>query len=569
MATLSAAGQQGTASAPAGVSLDYFDSSNTYVANPIQPFTFSRTEVSLGIDPRPEMFDQAQAGQRAEAMDLALRNMIRDGTSEAETRAALDKLARWHRKVDALRQQYYAGGAAALEALAQRSPRDIRVLARCASRWVEALESERVTVLSDIRPEFRDEFNNMVQVRVDPQTYQWKFPKPSPFTSPNEPVSAAFPKAKHAVQRALTSDPNDAEALFDSAMLLRRELGASDEEALAAAKRGSSSQGSYASAARVFVLLRDTSGPYAMEARASKLREVVRGPGESSETSVGTYTGQTLSANQSVRNGTVYQIGVRPGPIIHSPSPQELAQADALDAEARRLQARATAEIDVVVKAEPSNLNMLVLLATYHGHALTTDRILRYSMFLNPSDYRLHWLRSTEFAKGKSADLGETENYTYWALRKGYAQDWSHCKDLFEELNNKYKEPFAKFAIASHCMRLRPLHPAGHRALAISFMEMSKPIFTGSQMKDAFEQGQLESEVMFQVGARLIEHPEEWAPSDNAATITKYMALAKYLRGEYSLYLNRNLEARKYLSQSISLDPTATPAQQALDRMKR
>jgi hypothetical protein len=100
-------------------------------------------------------------------------------------------------------------------------------------------------------------------------------------------------------------------------------------------------------------------------------------------------------------------------------------------------------------------------------------------------------------------------------------------------------------------------------------MEMSKPIFTGSQMKDAFEQGQLESEVMFQVGARLIEHPEEWAPSDNAATITKYMALAKYLRGEYSLYLNRNLEARKYLSQSISLDPTATPAQQALDRMKR
>ena len=300
-------------------SLDFFDAKESLLKIPIKPFAFTRDEIPFDFDPRPEMFDPVKAGQQADAIDLGLRNMVNNRASEAELRMAVDKLVRWAQKMERLQSQYYAGGLSALDTLAERNPRDSKVLARCATRWVDAVEVERMEVLATIKPALRGESNNMADVRVDPQTYLWRYPQAAPNETNGRVRSTAFPRAQGAIQRVLSVDADSPEALFASAMLSRRTYGVGDDVVLATLHQASQSLGAYALAARLYVLERDRSYTSGLTARIDKLREVIRGPstgGGRSESFVGSYTpGQSINSGEVVRGSSVYKVGVADRPF--------------------------------------------------------------------------------------------------------------------------------------------------------------------------------------------------------------------------------------------------------------
>ena len=218
----------------------------------------------------------------------------------------------------------------------------------------------------------------------------------------------------------------------------------------------------------------------------------------------------------------------------------------------------------------------VVLGNNYHGGTIG-ERILRYALMLNPGDYRLYWLRVTALAKGGNwlggkedlgpHNIGEASEYAQWALRKGKANDEGRCGDLAAEIAKKYKDPFTHYAVALRCVHMEPDRPGPRKSLVVSFVGMAEPNIVGSEMPDALEQGQLESEVMYQIAARRLEHPEEWAPEESKITVVQGMALAKFFRGQHMRLLHRDQEARQYFLQSVKLDPAATPAQKVLNQM--
>jgi hypothetical protein len=566
-------------------SLDFFDAKESLLKIPIKPFAFTRDEIPFDFDPRPEMFDPVKAGQEADAIDLGLRNMVRNRASDAELRTAVDKLVRWAQRMERLQSQYYAGGLPALDTLAERNPRDSKVLARCATRWVDAVEVERMEVLATVKPALRGESNNMADVRVDPQTYLWRYPKATPNETNDSVRSAAFPKAQRAIQRALSVDASSSEALFASGMLSRRTYGVGDDVALSKLDQASRSSGPLAQAARLYVLERDRSYTSELTARINKLREVIRGRstggGGRTETFQGSYTpGQSLAPGQVVHGSSVYGVspgGVSPGPIIKAPTKQELAQADALEAQINQFYIQTRSQVDNLVRQNPTNAEMFVVLSNnYHGGTIG-ERILRYALMLNPGDYRLYWLRVTALAKGGNwlggkedlgpHNIGEASEYAQWALRKGKANDEGHCGGLAAEIAKKYKDPFTHYAVALRCVHMEPDHPYPRKTLVVSFVGMAEPSIVGSEMPDALEQGQLEAEVMYQIGARRLEHPEEWAPEESKITVVQGMAVAKFFRGQHMRLLHRDQEARQYFLQSVKLDPTASAAQKVLNQM--
>jgi tetratricopeptide (TPR) repeat protein len=567
-------------------SLDFFDATDSLLRIPIKPFAFTRDEIPFDFDPRPEMFDPVKTGQEADAIDLGLRNLVRNRASDAELRRAVDKLVRWAQKMERLQSQYYAGGLAALDMLADRNPRESKVLARCATRWVDAVEVERMEELATVTPAWRGESNNMADVRVDPQTYLWRYPPATPNKTGGAVRSAAFPKAQKALQRALSVDAHNPEALFASAMLSRRTYGVGDDVVLSALRQASQSTGAYASAAHLYVLERDRSYTSGLTAQIDKLREVIRGPstggGGRTESFVGSYTpGQSVDPGEVVRGSSVYRVGVGgssvPGPILKAPTAQELAQADALEVQLKQFYIQNRQQIDDLVRREPTNAEMFVVLGNnYHGGTIG-ERVLRYALLLNPGDYRLYWLRLTALAKGGHwidgkeqlgpHNIGEASEYVQLSLHRGKLNDVGHCRGLDNEIADKYDDPFTVYTIATHCMHLEPDRPAPRRELTQSIMGMSRVNFLGTQFPDAFEQGQLESEVMYQIAARLLDHKEEWRPGDTEKTFVDWMALAKFLRGGYMRSLHRDQEARQYYLQSIKLDPDATPAQKVLNQM--
>lgn len=559
----------GAAFAQSPRGLAFLDSPESIITDPPLHFTFSRGEIPLDLDARPEMFDPVRAGQEVEAMDVALRGMVRSGRSQTEIGVAIEKIARWERQVDRLRVRYASGGVNALEALARQSS-DIRVLARCATRWVQAVEVERAEMLSTIAPWFRGESNAMVQVRVNPRTYAWAFPKSYPWAR-NTLISVAFPKAQTAIQRALAVNPKDAESLFAEAMLLRRQDGATLEDSLALARRAAQSTGPYAAAAHVFVLETDNLGPYQLEARADWLRNVQRGPSTSSvqDTPSHSYTpGEYVSPGNTVKGGTVYvpMPHWTPGPIIHVPTARDIAEANALEAKAKQIRANMRAEEDNVIEQNPRDVEMFLILATYNSERRFSDSVLRYALLLDPSDYRLHWLRDARFTEpGKpQSAVAEASDYAQWFLRKGYADDWGHCSSYALQLHKKYKDPFISYVLASHCMHLNPTRPAGHLDLVVSFMKMRPPFFAGSFVSGALEQGRLESEVMYQIGARLLEHPDEWPSGTGRADVIGLMGFAKCMRGEYARLLHRYPEARECYTEALSLNPRIPAAEKGL-----
>jgi hypothetical protein len=548
-------------------SLDFFDAKESLLKIPIKPFVFTRDEIPFDFDPRPEMFDPVKAGQEADAIDLGLRNMVRNRASDAELRIAVDKLVRWAKKMERLQSQYYAGGLAALDMLAERNPRDSKVLARSATRWVDAVEVERMEVLATVKPVWRGDSNNMADVRVDPQTYLWRYPKTSP-NETNGPVrSAAFPKAQRAIQRALSGDPRNPEALFASAMLSRRQYGVGDDVMLSVLQQASQSTGSYASAARLHVLERDHSYTSGLTARIDKLREVIRGPS----------TPGRLKFRAD--NYSTYTVGDIPGPIIKAPTAQELAQADALEAQIKQFNIQIRPQIDNLVRHEPANAEMFVVLSNTHYSGTRGERVLRYALMLNPADYRLYWLRDTALAKGGNwlkgkedfgpHNIGEASDYAQWVLRRGQVTDEGHCGGLASEIRKKYNDPFTYYAVTLHCVHMEPDSPSPRRALVVSLTEMSEPNIVGSEMPDGLEQGQLEAEVMYQIAARRLEHVDEWAPEESKPIVLRWMSLAKYSRGYVLHLLHRDQEARQYLLQSLKLDPAAMPAQKLLDQMSK
>jgi hypothetical protein len=519
-------------------SLQDLEKEDAVIDNPILPYSFPSGEIPFVFDSPPEMFRPAVAGQQAESMDLALREMVKRGASENEIRTALDKMARWARRVTALRDQYYRGGPAACDALSARNPNDAHLAARCARRWLYELEKERDVLMVKIPPGFRN--IDTGQVCVDPGNNSWQ-------RTDGVVKSTAFPHIQRDVQRALAGNPNDGEALV-AALLQQFRTCRGDPVPYAQTAARMSEPVTYI--ARAYLGMRDSRTP-SIGSEIASLR-----------------TSSCSSNNVKGADGHEYIQTKCDIP----PSPDRLRRADQLEAESNRI----TAENNAYERAAESAFwdPDVVWMFAAKPIRRRKEHLAHYALFFDPSDFRLHELRSE--AWGQGADEHKTpyfwklflsSDYSEWSFRRGDPNDYGSCSGMYEELRAKYNDPFTEYIVGDYCMRMEPTHPAGHSRIGYSLFWLSQKNMAGITLPNAMEQAQLENEVAYQVGARLMQHHEEWRPTDTRETITTWMGRSKFQRGETLRLLGQYALARKCYDQALQSGYNSDEIKKAIARL--
>jgi hypothetical protein len=487
--------------ADAGIGLDFFESSSAPVVSPIQPFIFPTGELPFNFDTRPELFEPLLAGQQAESMILGVRLMVRDARRDAEIRAVLDKIARWSQRVEAVRRDHMNG--AAIEASAQKDPRNLRLMARLARHHVRQLELERADVLAKTPPAFR----HTMDIRVNPKTAGWQDESGLISGFP----SAAFPRAQAAVQAALALDANDPEALLQAAALYRRQFTSMygrTEDPRAYWLRAKASGGSAAAVADVHLALSDPR-PGNLRAKAADLRTAKSGSHERYERRP---------------DGSVWKVVE---PWHRDPTRSDLADANALEAEAARIDAEMRAILDAVLRREPLNAHVFSRFAESR-RGLSGERALRYALLLDPSDFRLHGWRAILWAVAKQSTLELASDYAAWVLRKDKAGTFFVKIGFADDMRGKYKDPFTAYVIALETVRVRPAHPLAHQRLALALQRLTGQSLPGGElMPDAARQARLAWGVAYHTAARMLDHPEEWERDDSRSRWTEAMEIAQ------------------------------------------
>src|ERR1700733_5837253 len=118
--------------------------------SPIEAFQFPDGPIPLD-SPAEQVgtFNALAVAQKAESIDLGLRAMVRDGRSDEEIRAAIDKLAEWARRIEQVRAEDAADGITVLERAARENPDDIRRRAALFKRYVDEIERDKKRALAN------------------------------------------------------------------------------------------------------------------------------------------------------------------------------------------------------------------------------------------------------------------------------------------------------------------------------------------------------------------------------------------------------------------------------------
>ena len=117
--------------------------------SPIEAFQFPDGPIPLD-SPAEQVgtFNALAVAQKAESIDLGLRVLVRDGRSDEEIRAAIDKLAEWARRIEQVRAADAADGIAVLERAAREHPDDIRRRGALLKRFVDEIERDKKRALA-------------------------------------------------------------------------------------------------------------------------------------------------------------------------------------------------------------------------------------------------------------------------------------------------------------------------------------------------------------------------------------------------------------------------------------
>lgn len=496
-----------TGVAQGAVNMETFET-NQAIDSPIQPMDARTAEAALNS--ARAWYDPLYLDQMAEAQVDWVRGMVAKGANSAAIRSALDQIAAWSKKEAPLRAQ--AANINALENRARSAPGDVGLRVAIARYWVTKLELERDDIPSD-RPR---------QFRVWVKTRGWECLNCYVQRGPRETGSAVFARAEAAVQAALATGPNDPGALFAASqlwsMMFEEPLGTAEAKSIDYARRAAAQQGPAAAAARIYVLERDN--------QVAKLEERV---------------GQLRGAKAigSVPVWTAFNNGRRDPahdawkPVFRNASPQEQAEAEATEQKARALAREQRVELESSVGQNPLSADVFRVLAEWPSNINTDEkermekeRILRYAMLLNPTDWRLGWDRAANWNA-----LGQKKMENAAAISQAALRKWADGNfiPLYDEAADKLEpDRFGAYVFALQAVRREPANPFAHQRLSMALRDLAGHTIGGlPDLPDAASRAAAEVKLTYDAALRHLDHPEDWRDANTKGATEQLISWAK------------------------------------------
>lgn len=479
----------GLACAVAAATLQMF-SGNASVVSPLQPIAPPAAEAALATE--AAQMDALAIDQLSERQEVWLRDLVARGAAAGTVRAGIDAVAAWARRAKPMRVQ--ASDIRYLEDRVRRAPQDPAPRIAVARYWVRQMELERAGIPSDKWSLFRIRSGRWVCTGCYAQR------------GLTETASKAYPSAQAAVDSALAVAPNNPGALFQAALLwtmrFEEPLGTAEARALGYAQRAAAQQGPDAAAARLFALERDQ--------RVEKLL-----------TTVGQLRGDKAVGSKRIVTG--YNNGQRAPkfdvykPVFRKATPQELAEADADARQAAALQAQQQAALEAALRDDPADPDLFRLLAERplnpnqpdRPQLIEKERLLRYAILLDPTDWRLHLDRARNWNILGDRPLELASGEAQAVLRQNANGDFDYIYD--QEKQKLGADAFLEYVFALQAVRRDPANPFSHQRLAMAMQGLILHTINHVPiLPDAFQQAVAEMKLTQAVAQRHLEHPEDW-----------------------------------------------------------
>lgn len=459
------------------------------IVSPLAPLDPASAERAL--DTEAARVDPLFIDQLAERQALWLRNLVAKGARESEVQSGLDAVDRWAHRAAQMRAR--AADIGQLEAMGRSAPADAAVHVAIARYWVRELELERDNIQSDRWEMFR----------IQPSAGTWVCLGCYATRGPGEVRSQTWPRARQAVDAALRLAPNNPAALWQQALLYRMVSDGYATTENAQARRIASTaaalQGPDAAAARVYLAMHDTA--------VGKLRQQAALDG--AKQAVGSRPAYHYDNGRLVRDVPV--------PVFRNPTTGEKAQADSLSQQASALAAKQNAEVDAAMRdysADPDIFRMLADQPLDRGADFVPqrerrERILRYAIMLDPTDWRLHLMRAANWNA-----LGEKGLEQPSADFQGFLRIY-HGSDYVAVYDRNYArlrgDAFIPYCMALEAVRRNPADPFAHKRLAMGLQGViAHRIFNVPIVAGAFHQAVAEMKLTRLTAMRALSHPEEW-----------------------------------------------------------
>jgi hypothetical protein len=258
--------------------------------------------------------------------------------------------------------------------------------------------------------------------------------------------------------------------------------------------------------ARIYVLERDNT--------VAKLRERV---------------GQLRGAKAigSERIVTAYKDGKRAPehdvykPVFRNPSPGELAEAEATQRKADALAEQQHSELEQSIRDNPDDPDLFRLLAQrpldnnrpWEPQWRETERLLRYAILLDPTDWRLQLDRAANWNALGDKKLEMVSAEAQAVLRKNRDGDFNY---IYDQERQKFEDDvFTGYVFALQAVRRDPASPFSNQRLAMAMQRLILHTINHVPiMPDAFQQAVLQMKLTYYAALRHLDHPEDWRDAD-------------------------------------------------------
>jgi len=528
--------------------------------SPIEAFQFPDGPIPLD-SPAEQVgtFNALAVAQKAESIDLGLRAMVRDGRSDEEIRAAIDKLAEWARRIEQVRAEDAADGITVLERAARENPDDIRRRAALLKRYVDEIERDKKRALASplvtkISANKLSEFwlprqfevtaeglgtRNQTHMVLDLHSREWLYKMADP------PHTRVFSKYLRPAMEILKTAGESKKRDFD---LERQTTRLNWLVGGNGAALGNDDSLNPIDALQLMIYAeynRVRGSENLLSAERLRLPKT-----------------WTTSSRRGIGNGMVE---VTTTVFTRQPTASELAAADRLDAVARLTEAPRVANVeDLALKLDPLDPRIYYLWsrveAVFYDSQLA-DRIALRGLMIDPGCAELHAVRVIAWQSNSKVNRAEV----YCADRLG--RQYS-AADLQGGAKLAELDPLAGYFLSLQRLRLAPDDVGSHAILTSVLPKLDGlKINRVEIMPDAAEQRQRELGVGAAMMARLLDHPDEWSkgvPKGMPATrenLIKNQVNLLVLRGESLAFLNRKDEARVCFKKALALDPGNAAAQ--------
>jgi hypothetical protein len=445
----------------------------------------------------PATFDLLATRQRAESLDLGLREMVAAQQNDAMIGSAIDRIATWSREVNSFHDKADAEGLSMLEDRARQDPHNIALHATLAHRYVDEVAKERTAMFHVLPPSLRFDVSTfMLQqgpaVALDPQTATWVYGLPDSvfITYPRLAQLASMPSKFFAAASAelanvLAMDASQPMACTDSVRLRSMETLGTDDQ-YAACEKALHADPNSPMANLLFAL-------YPAEWNSEKLAEATQ------LRSARTWYSSDVRFGMDVTVTTTYK-------NFSYPSGAEIAGAKQATGEAQQMAIWATTLRDRAMKL--GRLEPMPYFMT--GRPLVDrldmrDRVACDGLLADPGDPQLYALRGRTYEEQQDgAAVLDAVSDAAITLDNGCTADG--CIALGRRC--AAKDAFTAYCAALQAVRIAPSDARVHLALAAGLEEMSGYMLQGVElMPDALEQARLEYAVAGKIAAWAANQP--------------------------------------------------------------